>query len=209
MSTTLNTRGWGTIPGRRPTPRPTLFPGCSRKLQAPNRKNRRKSRGRTAQALPPREDSSLLFVIVGICRMVRNHDGILFQGFHRDFHGLFELTVVPCRYRRRIIFYFNVWGDAAVLHFPIAVQTINRHARRSDEAAVQQRWIVVNADQPAPRLRANQWPDFVLLEHPWQRVAARAGHFVDDHCLGSVNLRQWRTELLPFAGDGAVPQRTP
>ena len=94
-----------------------------------------------------------------------------------------------------------------IFHFPLAVQAVDRPARRGDAAAVHQRRITPDADEAAPRARADERADFVLLEHPRKRVAARARHFVDDHRLGSVDLRERRAEFFAFARDRAVAQR--
>ena len=59
------------------------------------------------------------------------------------------------------------------------------------EAAIHQRRVIVYADQPAPGSRPDERPDFVLLEHPRKSIAARAGHFVDDHRFRTIDLRQW------------------
>src|SRR5262249_61628816 len=81
-------------------------------------------------------------------------------------------------------------------------------ARRRDKTAVHQLRIVVNAYESAPRSGADKLPDFVLLEHPRQRITTGPGHFIDDHGLRSIDLPERRAKLLTFAADGAVAQRT-
>src|SRR2546426_6207946 len=56
-----------------------------------------------------------------------------------------------------------------------------------------------NADKPAPRARTNDWPDFLAMKEPGEGVAARAGEFVDDHHLWSVNGYWWPRSIFPFA----------
>ena len=73
--------------------------------------------GRPYAALSPQ----LLLVVIRIRRMLRDHHWILLQHFECDFHGLFELPVVPRRNRRGIVFHFNIRRDSAVLHFPFAL----------------------------------------------------------------------------------------
>src|SRR2546425_7500156 len=56
-----------------------------------------------------------------------------------------------------------------------------------------------NADKPAPGARTNDWLDFLAMKEPGEGVAARAGEFVDDHHLWSVNRHGWPGGVLAFA----------
>src|ERR1700693_4212229 len=113
-----------------------------------------------------------ILVIVRIRRMIRNHHGIFLERVERDLHGLLKLRVVSPGHGRRIVFHFDVGCDSVVLYFPLAVQSVDRTARRGDRASIQQRWIAPDAHQAAPGARPDQRADFVLLEHPRQRITA-------------------------------------
>src|SRR2546427_1538853 len=56
-----------------------------------------------------------------------------------------------------------------------------------------------NANESAPGARANDWPDFLAVEEPRERIAAGTGEFVDDHYLWSVNGYWWPRSIFPFA----------
>src|SRR5437867_12897977 len=56
-----------------------------------------------------------------------------------------------------------------------------------------------NANESAPGARANDWPDFLAVEEPRERIAAGPGEFVDDHHLWSVNRHGWPGGVLAFA----------
>src|SRR5713101_2270421 len=56
-----------------------------------------------------------------------------------------------------------------------------------------------NADESAPSARANDWPDFLAVEKPRERIAAGARKFVDDHDLRSVNRDGRPRRVLAFA----------
>jgi hypothetical protein len=126
------------------------------------------------------------------------------QCFQRDLDGAFELRIVPSRNGSWIVFHFNVGRYAVILYFPLVVQSENRHTRSGNEAAIHQWRVVINADKPAPGSRSDERPYFVLFEHPWQSVAAGARHFVDDHRLRAVDLRERRAELLAFTSNVAI-----
>ena len=102
-------------------------------------------------ALIAAKNLRLLLMIIRIRRMVRYHHRILLQRFQRHLHGLFQLRIVASGHRRRIIFHFNVRRDAVILHFPLAVQAVNRHPRRGNAAAIHQRRIVRRCPPVRPR----------------------------------------------------------
>src|ERR1700716_2057809 len=150
----------------------------------------------------------LIPVIIRIRRMIRYHHGIFLQRFQRHLYGFFELRVVARGNRGWIILHFDVRSDAVIFHFPFAVQAVNRGSGRGHATAIEQRRITAYSHQTAPGTGADQWADFVLVEHPWERVAAGTGHFVDDHGFWPINLRQGRAPLFAFARSGATSQRT-
>src|SRR5258708_20799104 len=56
-----------------------------------------------------------------------------------------------------------------------------------------------DADESAPRARANDGSNFLAMKEPRERVAAGAGKFVDDHYLRPVNRDGWPRGVLAFA----------
>src|SRR5258708_30320988 len=56
-----------------------------------------------------------------------------------------------------------------------------------------------DADESAPRARANDGSNFLAMKEPGERVAAGAGKFVDDHYLRPVNRDGWPRGVLAFA----------
>src|SRR5258707_14371273 len=62
-----------------------------------------------------------------------------------------------------------------------------------------------NADESAPRARANYGPDFLTMKEPREGVASGARKFVDDHDLRSVNRHGRPRRVLAFAwGESGV-----
>src|SRR5258708_28405439 len=56
-----------------------------------------------------------------------------------------------------------------------------------------------NADEPAPRPRARDGPNFLAMKEPREGVAAGARKFVDDHYLWSVDRHGRPRSVFPFA----------
>src|SRR5262249_19728558 len=112
--------------------------------------------GRLAQVL----------VIVRGRREGRDDQRMLFEPLEGDLDSFFQLRVMPGSDRSGLVFHLDVRRDAAILHFPFAVQTVNGHSRRGNAAAIHQRRIVVDADQSSPSAGSDQSTDLILLEHP-------------------------------------------
>src|SRR5947209_8797555 len=90
----------------------------------------------------------------------------------------------------------DVWRYSMVFHVPITVAVIEGHARRRYRAAIHKLRVIVNSYQAAPGPRAHQRPELSIAEIPRQRVAARAGIHVDDHCLRPKDGAHRRAEIL-------------
>ena len=95
---------------------------------------------------------------------------MLLHQLQHDFDGLLELAVAALPVRGRIEIDLDIGRDAVVLDLPLAVESIDRRARRHDDAAVEQFGITADADQPAPRARSDQGTDAGLAEIPRERV---------------------------------------
>src|SRR5207244_6208170 len=89
--------------------------------------------------------------------------------------------------------------DPDILDFPLAPRAVEAPAGSGDEAAVEERRVAADPDQPAPRADADQRPEAGLAEEPRQGIAARAGHLVDDHDLRSVDPLRGLHHVLALA----------
>src|SRR5579871_3756741 len=134
---------------------------------------------------------------------------MVFQLLHYDFDGLIELRVMASTPCGGIEIYVHVGRNAMVLHFPIAVKTVDGGARSGDAPSVNQLGIASDADQAAPGSLANQRTDSSLAEIPRQRISTRAGHFVDDQNLRSVDRFRGTEPVMTFAGNDFAEQRPP
>src|ERR1043165_2491829 len=68
---------------------------------------------------------------------------------------------------------FDVRRDADAFHGPLAGVVEEAELRRGDRAAVHQSGIAADADEAAPRARADERADLALVEVVRQRIAAR------------------------------------
>src|SRR5258706_14577414 len=86
----------------------------------------------------------ILLVIIRIRRPLELRQRVLLQLLHHYFDRLVELRIVPITIGGGVEIDFNVWSDANILHFPIALEAINRRTRRADQPSVQQLKISAN-----------------------------------------------------------------
>src|SRR5579885_127080 len=91
--------------------------------------------------------------IDGLLELLRRVPGEQAQG---DLDGLLKLRVVALADELRVVLDFNVRSDAVVLDLPLALQPVDGDARRGDMPAVHQFGIVVDADESAPGLLADE-----------------------------------------------------
>jgi hypothetical protein len=68
--------------------------------------------------------------------MVRYHYWIFLQLVQGYLDCFLQLRIVSGGYRRRIILHLNIRRNSYILDFPLAVQAVNRSARRGNEASV-------------------------------------------------------------------------
>src|SRR5262245_29644716 len=94
---------------------------------------------------------------------------------------LVELRIVSLPHHGRIEFHIIVRRNSVILYLPLAVQTVQCPTRSRDEATVEQFRIPPDTDESTPSLLPYQRPNTSLAEIPRQRIAAGAGHFIDDH----------------------------
>src|SRR5437763_12425810 len=109
---------------------------------------------------------------------------MLFQLLHHDLDGFFQLRVMALSVSCGIKIDFNVRRDAMVFNLPLTVEAVNSRTGRGKTATIDQFRITADSNQTSPGLLANQRTDAALAKIPGQGVAARAGHFIDDHDLG-------------------------
>src|SRR5580765_5143293 len=112
---------------------------------------------------------------------------VLFHQLLHDLDSFLELAVAALSIRRRFEIDFDVRRDAMVFDLPLAVQAVDCRPWRGDAAAVEQFRIAADADETAPRPRADERTDAGLAEVPGQRVTAGPGHLVDDHHLRPID----------------------
>ena len=120
--------------------------------------------------------------------------------FHGDLNGALELGVAAGDDVGRRLLDLHVGRHALVLDDE-AFARPDAEVRRGDLAAVHQHRKSEDADQAAPRPRADQRSELQFAEHPRQEVAAGAGGLVDDHHLRPLNGRARRLHV------GAVAHR--
>ena len=96
---------------------------------------------------------------------------------------------------------FVVGRDAMVLDLPFAFEAVDGGAGRGDAATIDQLGISADTDKTAPGAFADEWADAGFAEIPGQRIAAGAGHFVDDHDLGAVDGFGRAGPIVAFASD--------
>src|SRR6185295_2338692 len=87
------------------------------------------------------------------------------------------------------------------------VRTPKRNARRGDKSTIDQRRIVVDSNEPAPRTFSYQRSDSRFSEQPRHQIAAAAREFVYDHRLWSEDRPDRRGETFTLASDPVVHQR--
>src|SRR5216684_6323027 len=133
---------------------------------------------------------------------------MLLQLLNDYFDGLVELRVVPLAECCWIEIDIVVRRDAVILDLPFAIEAIDRGTRRGDAAAVEKFGIAADADQPSPCSLSHERPDARFAEVPRQRVAAGAGHFIDDHHLGSVDGFRRARPVVALAGNDFAHQWT-
>src|ERR1700730_941330 len=119
----------------------------------------------------------------------RRNAFVIFQGFVGQVDGLFQLGVVAADDQVWALLYFVVAVYTVVLDDPFAsvVRGPEGKFRRGHIAAVAQGNAAGYADEAAPSTRADDGADFFAMEKPGERVTARAGEFIDDHYLGTVD----------------------
>src|SRR5208337_1786179 len=132
---------------------------------------------------------------------------MLFQLLHHDFDGLVELSVVSLTVRRWIQIHLVVRRNAMVLHFPLAVKTVDGGTWSRNATAVEEFGIAADADKPSPGSFADERAHAGFTEIPRQRVAAGAGHLVDDHHLRPVDRFRWARPVVAFPGDNLAHER--
>src|SRR4051812_37173842 len=69
-------------------------------------------------------------VEVRVCRLAILRRRVLTERRHYDFDSFFELRIVPGTPRLRVEINVEVGRDTAILDFPLALQVIERYARR-------------------------------------------------------------------------------
>ena len=79
-----------------------------------------------------------MLVVVRVGRALDLRQGMLFQLLHHHFNCFLQLRVAALPESRGIKINFHIGRDTVILDFPIAVQSIDRGAWRSDMAAVNQ-----------------------------------------------------------------------
>src|SRR6185503_13952171 len=104
---------------------------------------------------------------------------------HRFLNGAFELWIFTGDHVFGPVLDIDVRRNAFVLDRPSSVTCEEPAARRDHRPAVDERRRVGSMNEPAPGAFANQWTNLAALEHIRHQVAARSGHFVDDHHLRS------------------------
>src|SRR5262249_37446976 len=128
-------------------------------------------------------------VVRRICRPFVGRERILLELLQDDLDRLLELRVVALPPRLWIELDLEVGCDAVILDLPLALEAVERDARCRHAAAVDERRVAEDPDQPAPRPLADERPESRLAEVPRHRVATRARHLVDDHGLRSEDRR--------------------
>src|SRR5580704_12210895 len=131
--------------------------------------------------------NSELWMVIQIRRHFVFRERMLLKRIQHDLDSLLELRIVAFANELGIELDFDIGRDATVLHFPFALGSVNGPSWRRDAAAVHELRIISDPHKPTPSLHADQWPDARLAEVPGHSVAARAGKFIDDHCLGTVD----------------------
>src|SRR5262249_20776913 len=118
--------------------------------------------------------------------ILRPFGGILLELLQCQRYALLELWVVAPPPGGGIELDLDVRGDALVLDVELAaVRFAAPPARRCARPAVEGLGNAAVPNEPAPGARPDKRPDLLASEHPGQRVAARARHFVDEHHLGA------------------------
>src|SRR5262249_26412704 len=92
----------------------------------------------TCTSTLPGRYSRIILVIIRERRTFVLRARILLQLFQEVLDGSFELRVTPLPPSRWIEINFDVGRDADVLDFPVALESIQRRARRADESAIHQ-----------------------------------------------------------------------
>src|SRR5262249_31533873 len=89
-------------------------------------------------------------------------------------------------HERRIVQHLDIGIDAVAFDAPGAVHLVEAKRGNRRGPAVDELWIAADADETAPGAHADQLADLHLLEVTRERIAARAGHPVDEHALGAL-----------------------
>ena len=95
-------------------------------------------------------------MIVGIRGTLDLGQRMFLQLLHDDLDRFIELGVVTLSPRRGIEIDLDVGGDTAVLHFPFAVQSVDRGARSGHAATIDQFGISADTDESSPCPFADQ-----------------------------------------------------
>src|ERR1700731_2716221 len=93
---------------------------------------------------------------------------MLFQLLHHDLDGLVELRVVSLTECCRIEIDIVIRRYAGVFDLPLAIEAVNRGARRGDAAAVEKFGVAPDADQSPPCFLPHQRAEAGLAEVPGQ-----------------------------------------
>src|SRR6202451_409321 len=133
---------------------------------------------------------------------------MVFFFLHHYLDRFVEVRVVALTPGGGIEIDIEIRSDAMVFDFPLAVQAVDRGARRGDVAAIEQLGITADADQDSPGALADERADAGFAEIPRQGVAAGSRHFVNHHHLGAVDGFGWAGPVVAFAGDALAHQRT-
>jgi hypothetical protein len=61
---------------------------------------------------------------------------VLFQHFHDNFYGLFQLWVMAASNRLRVQLDFDVWGDAVIFNIPRRIGGVKSEVWRARESTI-------------------------------------------------------------------------
>src|ERR1043166_8052142 len=126
---------------------------------------------------------------------------VFFQQAHSFLDCPFELWIPAGDDVLGPVFDVDIGSNAFILDGPSTVTREEAAARRDHRAAVDECRCVGGMDQAAPRAFANQRSNLPALEHVRHQIAARAGHFVNDHHLRSPDTGRRTRERITLAGD--------
>src|SRR6478672_642648 len=128
-------------------------------------------------------------------------DRPLLQQGHCLLHGAFELRIASGNNVLGPVLHIDVRSDTFVFYRPLTVAAEEATTGCDHRSAINERWRIGCMDQTTPCALANEWANFPVPEHIGHQVAARAGHFVNDHHLRSPDTSRWTRKRESFACD--------